>query len=177
MLSWSIPSWISYDIMVGWHETTGKIPFGKLSHNYGTSPFSMGKFAVSMVIFHSCVKLPEGIMKRLLFQCWMIFSCHLPSVIHFSQGSQPFRSNLAMVKYPVATKGSLHKNGGSNRKSPCMVFLFNPPIYKLFIADFRCDQFFTMKLFARTTVSHRFFVSRSLRVLPFIADFLYLFHI
>ena len=36
------------------------IPSGKLSHNYGKSPFSMGKSTISMVIFNSCVKLPEG---------------------------------------------------------------------------------------------------------------------
>ena len=33
---------------------------GKLSHNYGTSPFLMGKTTISIVIFNSYVKLPEG---------------------------------------------------------------------------------------------------------------------
>jgi len=42
--------------------------FGKKSyypvvnyHNYGQSPFSMGKSTISMAIFNSYVKLPEGI--------------------------------------------------------------------------------------------------------------------
>ena len=35
------------------------LPSGKLSHNYGISPFSMGKSTISMVIFNSKL-LPEG---------------------------------------------------------------------------------------------------------------------
>jgi hypothetical protein len=31
------------------------LPSGKLSHNYGNSPFSMGKSTISMVIFNSYV--------------------------------------------------------------------------------------------------------------------------
>jgi hypothetical protein len=30
------------------------------SHSYGKSPFFMGKLTISMVIFNSYVKLPEG---------------------------------------------------------------------------------------------------------------------
>ena len=37
-----------------------KIPSGKLSHNYGKSPFFMGKSTISMAIFNSYVKLPTG---------------------------------------------------------------------------------------------------------------------
>ena len=37
------------------------LPSGKRLHNYGKSPFSMGKSTISMVIFNSYVKLPEGI--------------------------------------------------------------------------------------------------------------------
>jgi len=37
------------------------LPSGKHTKNYGTSPFSMGKSTISMVIFNSYVKLPEGI--------------------------------------------------------------------------------------------------------------------
>jgi hypothetical protein len=37
------------------------IPSGKRLHNYGKSPFLMGKLTMSMVIFNSYVKLPEGI--------------------------------------------------------------------------------------------------------------------
>ena len=36
------------------------LPSGKRLHNYGKSPFFMGKSTISMVIFHSYVKLPEG---------------------------------------------------------------------------------------------------------------------
>ena len=36
------------------------IPSGKRLHNYGKSPFSMGNSTISMVIFNSYVKLPEG---------------------------------------------------------------------------------------------------------------------
>ena len=36
------------------------LPSGKLSQNYGISPLSMGKITISMGIFHSYVKLPEG---------------------------------------------------------------------------------------------------------------------
>ena len=34
------------------------LPSGKLSHNYGKSPFFMGKHTISMAIFNSYVKLP-----------------------------------------------------------------------------------------------------------------------
>ena len=33
-------------------------------HNYGKSPFFMGKSTISMVIFNSYVKLPEGNLKN-----------------------------------------------------------------------------------------------------------------
>ena len=36
------------------------LPSGKHTKNYGTSPFLMGKSTMSMVIFNSYVKLPEG---------------------------------------------------------------------------------------------------------------------
>ena len=38
------------------------IPSGKLTVCYGKSPCSMGKSTISMAIFNSYVKLPEGIM-------------------------------------------------------------------------------------------------------------------
>jgi len=38
----------------------GKIPSGKHTKNYGKSPFLMGKSTISMAIFNSYVKLPEG---------------------------------------------------------------------------------------------------------------------
>ena len=36
------------------------LPSGKRLHNYGKSPFSMGKLTIPMAIFNSYVKLPEG---------------------------------------------------------------------------------------------------------------------
>ena len=36
------------------------IPFGKLLHNYGKSPFFMGKSTISMAMFNSYVSLPRG---------------------------------------------------------------------------------------------------------------------
>ena len=36
------------------------IPSGKLLHNYGKTPFLMGKPTISMAIFNSYVSLPEG---------------------------------------------------------------------------------------------------------------------
>jgi len=37
------------------------VPSGKRLHNYGKSQFLMGKLTISMAIFNSYVKLPEGI--------------------------------------------------------------------------------------------------------------------
>ena len=36
------------------------IPSGKRLHNYGKSQFWMGKLSISMAMFNSFVKLPEG---------------------------------------------------------------------------------------------------------------------
>ena len=45
-----------------------QLPSGKLSHNYGKSPFFfMGKSTISMAMFNSYVKLPEGIKGHKLF--------------------------------------------------------------------------------------------------------------
>ena len=38
------------------------LPSGKSLHNYGKSPVLMGKSTISMEIFNSYVKLPEGMM-------------------------------------------------------------------------------------------------------------------
>ena len=40
---------------------TWLVPSGKPLHNYGKSPFLMGKSTISMAIFNSYVCLPEGI--------------------------------------------------------------------------------------------------------------------
>ena len=37
------------------------IPSGKHTENYGKTPFLMGTSTISMAIFNSYVKLPEGI--------------------------------------------------------------------------------------------------------------------
>ena len=41
------------------------LPSGKLSHNYGKPPLLMGKSTISMTIFNSYVKLPEGNQQKL----------------------------------------------------------------------------------------------------------------
>jgi len=49
--------------MVGrwkWPIETDDTRPGKHTKNYGKSPFFMGKSTISMVIFNSYVKLPEG---------------------------------------------------------------------------------------------------------------------
>ena len=52
--------------LTNWWEWLGLIkidvyiPSGKHLHNYGKSPFWMGKLTISMAIFNSYVKLPEG---------------------------------------------------------------------------------------------------------------------
>ena len=56
----------------GW-SMTGKwfwLPSGKHTKNYGKSPFLMGKSTISMVMFNSYVKLPEGI--QWVFQCYSV---------------------------------------------------------------------------------------------------------
>jgi hypothetical protein len=45
--------------MAKWRRC-GHIPSGKHTKNYGKSPFLMGKSTISMAIFNSYVKLPEG---------------------------------------------------------------------------------------------------------------------
>ena len=47
------------------------IPSGKHTQNYGTSPFFMGKSTISMVICHSYVKLPEGILYLWEYSKWI----------------------------------------------------------------------------------------------------------
>jgi len=44
------------------------LPSGKRLHNYGKSQFLIGKATISMAIFNSYVKLPEGIF-------WELTSC------------------------------------------------------------------------------------------------------
>ena len=44
----------------GYRTAKAHIPSGKLTCCYGKSPFWMGKLTISMAIFNSYVKLPEG---------------------------------------------------------------------------------------------------------------------
>ena len=50
-------------------DTTG-LPSGKHTKNHGKPPFLMGKSTISMAIFNSYVKLPEGIFGRSLRRAW-----------------------------------------------------------------------------------------------------------
>ena len=55
------------------------IPSGKRLHNYGKSPFFHGKIHELMVIFHSYVSLPEGILYRIYTYIYIhiyIWECH-----------------------------------------------------------------------------------------------------
>ena len=40
-------------VMSWFNQNLGHLPSGKLLHNYGTSPFLMGKSTISMAIFNS----------------------------------------------------------------------------------------------------------------------------
>ena len=51
--------------IVGNSQFSPEIPSGKRLHNYGKSPFLMGKSTIIlMAIFNSYVELPEGIRTR-----------------------------------------------------------------------------------------------------------------
>ena len=68
---WTGRRWCGVVVTTGWStsfktgemcdSTINQLPSGKLLHSYGKSPFRMGKSTISMVIFNSYVKLPEGI--------------------------------------------------------------------------------------------------------------------
>jgi hypothetical protein len=45
--------------------------------NYGKSPFSMGKSTISMAIFNSYVKLPEGNMGQPWLTDWWFQTCFI----------------------------------------------------------------------------------------------------
>jgi len=53
------PRTFPVDVAAATKKINGTRP-GKHTKSYGKSPLSMGKFTISMVIFHSYVKLPEG---------------------------------------------------------------------------------------------------------------------
>ena len=68
---WTGRRWCGVVVTTGWStsfktgemcdSTINQLPSGRLLHSYGKSPFRMGKSTISMVIFNSYVKLPEGI--------------------------------------------------------------------------------------------------------------------
>ena len=52
-------------------------------HDYGKSPFFMDKFTISMVIFHSYVRLPEGTkIWELVYGVKLLEVRHIACVIH-----------------------------------------------------------------------------------------------
>ena len=57
------------------HVLNIMVPSGKRLHNYGKSPVSMGKSTISMVIFNSYVKLPEG---NIRYYCGCFMALSLP---------------------------------------------------------------------------------------------------
>ena len=52
-----VTSGLSWGDIMNYVDT---VPSGKHTKNYGKSPFLMGNSTISMVIFNSYVKLPEG---------------------------------------------------------------------------------------------------------------------
>ena len=60
LLEGTVDGWDGWD---GWYG----LPSSKRLHNYGKSPFSMGKSTMTMAIFNSYVKLPEGKPTMLFF--------------------------------------------------------------------------------------------------------------
>ena len=88
IIHWYIPSLIWYynyypiiihsrcqpqDVSI--HALASILPSGKRLHNYGKSPCFMGKFTISMAMFNSYVKLPEGMsiqwdMITMVYEYW-----------------------------------------------------------------------------------------------------------
>jgi hypothetical protein len=59
--------WMDQNLRIGFCGIFCGIPNGKRLHNYGKSPCPMGKSTISMAIFNSYVKLPEGTFLQLIF--------------------------------------------------------------------------------------------------------------
>ena len=57
----TIGKWLFNGGLMGFYGIYHDLSSGKRLHNYGKSPLLMGKFTISMAIFNSYVKLPEGI--------------------------------------------------------------------------------------------------------------------
>jgi hypothetical protein len=55
-----LPSDFDGNFKASWPLIGADLASGKRLHNYGKSPCLMGKSTISMVIFNSYVKLPEG---------------------------------------------------------------------------------------------------------------------
>ena len=52
------------NINTGNSPCLGQLPSGKQPHNYGKSPFFMGKLTISMAIFHSYFDITRGYVQR-----------------------------------------------------------------------------------------------------------------
>ena len=87
----------------GFHHSSGNVNkknYGKIHHFYGKSWVNHGKSTISMVMFNSYVKLPEGIyiyiysgdnMINIWSVVWSIFFFHILGIIlptdqYFSEG-------------------------------------------------------------------------------------------
>ena len=56
-----IPSpFLDLSLEIFWRSRALDVPSSKRLHNYGKSPFLVGKLTISMAMFNSYVKLPEG---------------------------------------------------------------------------------------------------------------------
>ena len=77
LFSLILPLTFTYFVVA--YFTAFALPSGKRLHNYGKSPFFMGKSTISMVIFHSYFDITRGYLSSQL-SChplcrnWMIFS-------------------------------------------------------------------------------------------------------
>jgi len=77
------------------------IPSGKHTKNYGKSPFFMGKSTISMAMFNSYVKLPEGIY-TINGNPLMVDISIVNGIINqlITWGAPPCRSNMVHTWYP-----------------------------------------------------------------------------
>ena len=73
------------------------LPSGKLTFCYGKWPFLMGKLTISMVIFNSYVKLPEGMLRGISLFCDLLSVKLVPRKLFL-------RLPLSCVKQLVASR-------------------------------------------------------------------------
>jgi len=79
------------------------LPSGKRLHNYGKSPFLMGKSTISMAIFNSYVNLPEGKSQCLVLKarCLLFLPSYPPPHLqsHLSEASRSSRRRPSYTSY------------------------------------------------------------------------------